>query len=306
MVMPARLFMSSGNLAADRRYDYARDLARGGDDEAAADLFLQAIEVAPDFASAWFALAECRERLNQHGDAIAAYRKATAADPADRHGAGLRLMRLGAMPLAAMPEGYVRTLFDQYAPGFDESLVGELSYRGPELLFAAVCAAAGQPARFRRGIDLGCGTGLAGRAFAAHVDEMTGVDLSAGMIARAQATGCYAALEMSEMVAALRARGDGEFDLVLAADAAVYLADLNPLLREAARVLHRGGLIALTLETHDGDGVVLGAGLRYAHAESYVRAALDDAGLALAHLDHASARNEDHAPVPGLVVVART
>ncbi len=297
--------MSSGNLTADRRYDYARDLQLAGDDVAAADLFAQAIEAAPEFASAWFALAECRERLNQHGDAIAAYRKAAACDPADRHGANLRLMRLGATPLAAMPEGYVRTLFDQYAPRFEQSLVGELGYRGPRLLFAAVLAvraAAGKPALFRRGIDLGCGTGLAGRAFAANVDEMTGVDLAPGMIERARQTGCYAELEVAEMVAALRARNDASFDLVLAADAAVYLADLGALLGEAERVLRPGGLVAFTVETHAGDGVILGAGLRYAHAESYVREAL--AGLKLAHLNHASGRNEDHTPVPGLVVVA--
>lgn len=307
MVMPARLFMSCGNLAADRRYDYARDLAQSGDDVAAADLLLQAIELVPDFASAWFALGECYERLNQNDDAIAAYRRAAAADPADRHGASLRLMRLGAMPLAAMPDGYVRTLFDQYATRFDQSLVERLAYRGPHLLFAAVravCSASGRQMMFGRALDLGCGTGLAGRAFAAIVDKMTGVDLSPGMIAQAQAAGCYATLEVSEMVAALRARGEASFDLVLAADAAVYLSDLKPLLHEAARVMRPDGLIAFTVETHAGDGVILGAGLRYAHADAYVRETLTDAGLTHVHLDHASTRNEDQTPVPGLVVVA--
>jgi predicted TPR repeat methyltransferase len=65
-----------------------------------------------------------------------------------------------------------------------------------------------------------------------------------------------------------------------------------------------GGALAFTVETHGGEGVILGEGLRYAHGASYVRAALSDAGLALSRLDDLSARNEDNAPVPGLVVVA--
>jgi len=69
-------------------------------------------------------------------------------------------------------------------------------------------------------------------------------------------------------------------------------------------VLVRGGLLAFTAETHGGEGVVIGQGLRYAHSAAYVRDAVDDADLELALLENLSARNEDHAPVPGLVVVA--
>ena len=50
--MPARLFLSSGDLVADRRFDFARDLQLKGDLVAAADLLLQATELAPSFASA--------------------------------------------------------------------------------------------------------------------------------------------------------------------------------------------------------------------------------------------------------------
>src|SRR3979411_639702 len=94
--MPARLFLSSGDMIADRRFDFARDLQLKGDLAAAADLLLQAIALAPGFASAWFTLGDIRERLGEREQAIAAFRKAQAADPDDRHGASLRLMLLGA------------------------------------------------------------------------------------------------------------------------------------------------------------------------------------------------------------------
>jgi len=305
--MPIRLFLSSGDLMADRRFDFARDLQLKGDLAAAADLLLQATELAPGFASAWFTLGEIREKLGEREAAIEAFRKAQAADPDDRHGARLRLMLLKAEPLSGMPQAYVRALFDQYAPKFEAALVGDLGYRGPALLFKAVLAARAavrKPAFFKRAIDLGCGTGLAAAVFARNADHFTGIDLSRRMIEKARLTGLYAELEVDDMLRGLRGKPETSADLILAADAMVYVADLAPVLAEASRVLTAGGLAAFTVETHGGEGVVLGEGLRYAHGAPHVRASVEAAGLKLTGLEELSARNEDHVPVPGLVVVA--
>jgi predicted TPR repeat methyltransferase len=305
--MPARLFLSSGDLVADRRYEFARDLQLKGDLAAAADLLVQATELAPGFASAWFTLGEIREQLGERDPAIAAFRKARDADPEDRHGASLRLMLLGAEKLSAMPPAYVRALFDQYAPKFENALVDDLGYRGPALLFRAVLAArhaVRKPAFFKRAIDLGCGTGLAATAFAKEVDHFVGIDLSPRMIEKARLTGLYAELEVTDMLEGLRSRPEASAELILAADAMVYVADLVPVLKEARRVLVASGLVAFTVETHDREGVMIGDGLRYAHGAPSVRASIQAAGLELSQIEELSARNEDNTPVPGLVVVA--
>jgi predicted TPR repeat methyltransferase len=305
--MPARLFLSSGDLTADRRYEFARDLQLRGDLPAAADLLEQAIELAPSFVSAWFTLGEIRQQLGQNDAAIAAFRKARDADRQDPHGASLKLMRLGAEELSAMPPAYVRTLFDQYAPRFDRALIDDLDYRGPSVLFKAVLTArhaVKKPAFFKRAIDLGCGTGLAAGAFAKEVDHFTGIDLSPGMIEKAKTTGLYAELEVNDMLEGLRMKPDACADLVLAADAMVYVADLVPVLREICRVLASGGVLAFTLERNAADGVIIGEGLRYAHSPHYVRNALMVAGLALSQLEEQSFRTENNEPVPGLVAVA--
>ena len=305
--MPARLFLSSGDLVADRRFEFARDLQLKGDLVAAADLLEQAIELAPKFASAWFTLGEIRERLGQREPAIAAFRRAREADPDDRHGASVRLMRLGAENLSEMPKGYVQALFDQYAPRFEAALLGDLNYRAPQLLFKAVlaaCLAEKKPAFFRRAIDLGCGTRLAASTFAREVDHFIGIDLSPKMIDQARATGFYETLEVDDMVQALRRKPDASAELILAADAMVYVSDLVPVLGEVKRVLTVGGLVAFTLETHGSEGVVIGEGLRYAHGAEYVRKAVSGAGLKLLSLEEASPRTEDDQPVRGLVVVA--
>jgi len=305
--MPARLFLSSGDLIADRRYEFARDLQLKGDLPAAADLLEQAIELAPGFVSAWFTLGEIRQLLGERDAAIAAFKKAREADASDPHGASLKLMRLGAEELSGMPPAYVRTLFDQYAPRFDRALIDDLGYRGPSVLFKAVLAArhaVKKPAFFKRAIDLGCGTGLAASAFAKEVDHFIGIDLSPGMIEKARETGIYAELEVNDMLEGLRARPDASADLILAADAMVYVADLVPVLREIRRVLAAGGLAAFTLERNSVDGVIIGEGLRYAHSAHYVRNSLMMAGLALSQIEEQSFRNESNVPVPGLVVVA--
>lgn len=305
--MPLRLFLSSGDLMADRRFEFARDLQLKGDLPAAADLLEQALELAPNFTSAWFTLGEIREQLGERDKAIAAFRKSRESDPGDQHGAGLHLIRLGDEQLSEMPKAYVQALFDQYAPHFEDVLINDLGYRAPSLIFKAVVAArvaARKPALFKRAIDLGCGTGLAAAAFAKQVDHFTGIDLSSGMIKEARATGLYAELEVADMIDGLRGKSDASANLIVAADAFVYLSDLAPVLREAKRVLAAGGVLAFTLETHDGSGIVLGEGLRYAHAAEYVRSALVRTGFKLPTLHAASPRNENNEPVRGLVVVA--
>jgi len=305
--MPIKLFLASGDLLADRRFEFARDLQLEGELVAAADLLEQALELAPNFASAWFALGEIREQLGEREAAIAGFRRACEADPLDRHGATLKLMRLGAEPLAEMPRAYVQSLFDQYAPRFDQALLQHLGYRAPDLLLKAVlavCTAARKPAVFDRAIDLGCGTGLAAAAFASQVDTFVGIDLSPGMIERARATGLYAELEIADMLEGLRRRPDASTDLVLAGDAMVYVSELSPVVAEAARVLVPGGLLAFTVETHAGDEVIIGRGLRYAHGAEYLQGVIAASGLSVAHFEAASPRTEDSAPVHGLVVVA--
>lgn len=187
------------------------------------------------------------------------------------------------------------------------ALRGDLHYRGPEILLKAVLdarRAERRPGYFRRALDLGCGTGLAGVAFASIVDVIDGFDLSPGMIEGARARGIYRRLEVADMIEALRREDAVSADLVLAADAMVYLGDLAPLLGEVARVLDAGGLLAFTVEAAEGDGFGLGSGLRYVHTASYLRAAMAAAGLALRDLAGASTRTDGGAPVPGFVVVA--
>jgi predicted TPR repeat methyltransferase len=207
-----------------------------------------------------------------------------------------------------MPQAYVRALFDHYAPAFDEALVGGLNYRAPALLCDAVeaaCQAGSHPMRFGTMLDLGCGTGLAGETFRPHVDWLVGVDLSPGMIAQARKKTIYDRLQAQDLIEFLAAERAAQsfYHLAVAADVFVYFPDLAKLLSATAGVLAAGSILAFTVETHVGEGVILRDTLRFAHSENHVRAAL--AGLSILTLQHVSTRTEKKIPVPGLMVVAR-
>ena len=164
------LFVSSGDLVSDRRYKAAVELAARGDFAAAADVLMQTVEVAPGFATAWFALGAIRDRLGDRDGAVAAFWPVSRADPEDYHGARLQLARLGAgAGTPAMTEPYVRRLFDQYAGRYDAALTEHLHYRGPALLLEAVTSALARqarPIRFESLLDLAAAPGLAERCFA--------------------------------------------------------------------------------------------------------------------------------------------
>ena len=308
-MQPLPIHLPSGNLIADRRFEWARDLEAKGDLAGAAELLTQALELAPGYASAWFTLGEMHEKLGERGSAIAAFREAAQADPQDRHGAMLHLIRLDAAPAGAMSEGYVRALFDGYAPAFDQALTEGLGYRAPELLLRAVLKArAGERMKFGSVLDVGCGTGLAGAAFRDRCDWLVGVDLSPAMLAQARTKGLYDRLIENEILGFFggEATAKALYHLILAADVFMYLDDLALVLKAAAKVLAPTGLIAFSVETHDGEGVILRDTLRYAHGASHVRAALEKSGLKLISLDSAATRTEKGMPVPGLIVMAES
>jgi predicted TPR repeat methyltransferase len=299
---------TSGDLLADRRFEYGRAALAQKDFAAAADLFEQVIDLVPDWPTAWFHLGEAQRQAGHHGKAKTAYRKALTLEPADRHGAALALALLGeGDAAAAMSPAYVARLFDDYAPRFEAHLTKSLAYRGPEILSDALragCAKAGRPFRFAHAIDLGCGTGLMGAALESVVARLTGVDLSQKMLMKAKATARYQRLACADMGAFLAAEPESSADLIIAADVFVYLGPLDGICGAAHRVLQKGGLLAFTAQATGEADFSLGEELRFSHADGYLRRVLKEAQLRLVTLEAVSTRQNRDQPVPGYAVIA--
>jgi predicted TPR repeat methyltransferase len=296
---------SSGDLVADRRFAMALQLRARGDAAAAAEVMAQALDLAPYWAEGRFTLAETLALAGDTTGACESFRAYLVLDPEDSMGAAARLHVLA--PGGAAPNlnpAYLRRLFDQYAPRFDQSLRDALGYVVPDLLVAALQAAA-PGRRFARALDLGCGTGLCGAAVRTMVAHLSGVDLSPAMVAEATRKGVFDQLATSDLMAALA--DDARYDLILAGDVYCYVRDLAPVFAAVTRALDGGGLFAFTVERNPDPGgeVMLAPTQRFKHGAASVDRHIADAAFSTLNRASVTLRMEKGVPVDGLLYLLR-
>src|SRR5262249_16278963 len=150
--------------------------------------FRQALRCKPDYAEAHGNLGNVLKEQGYVLEAADCFREVLRLKSDDAEAAFHLASLSGAGTPAHAPPPYAEHLVDAYAPTFDADLK-TLGYRAPQLLREAVLAASGQgPLDI---LDLGCGTGLCGPLFKDMARTLTGVDLSARMLAKARARGVY-------------------------------------------------------------------------------------------------------------------
>lgn len=275
---------------------HAELAAQAGQLERALASNARVCELAPGLGPAWSQRGALLKDLGRGTEAVAALERAVALGDAVELNRWLIGSLTGQASSATPPDGYVEGLFDSYAEGFDAALEA-LGYRTPSVLVAMLAEAApGRPSGgppWPDALDLGCGTGLLApllkpaegtaspsappaaplptRASPPLVGRLAGVDLSAGMLAKARERGGYDTLHHGDIVQHLQATAE-RFDLVLAADVFVYLGDLEAVFAGVARVLREGGAFAFSLERAAPDVPwVLQGSSRYAHGRAYVQ-----------------------------------
>lgn len=97
-----------------------------------------------------------------------------------------------------------------------------------------------------RALDAACGTGAVARQLVARGHEVTGIDVSEGMLTRARKAVPDATFLVGELTDL--PIPDGSVDHVVCSLALTHLADLNPFFSEAVRVMKPGGHL-LVLDT---------------------------------------------------------
>jgi predicted TPR repeat methyltransferase len=256
----------------------------------------EALALDPTFAEAWSQRAHLMREAGELAEAERAYRQAL------QHGGDAELHRYY---LAAVtdtreppppPAAYARTLFDQYADEFQDHLLAQLKYTAPQTLIDPLLA---DGRRFGRVLDLGCGTGLCGRLLAPHAGAIDGVDVSAAMVQRAQASGAYRRVLHGGLLELLNEAGEPA-DLVIAADVFIYVGALDAVFAAATQRLAPGGVFAFSVEQADpGRDLQLRPSLRYAHGRESVERLAAAHGLAVDALWAAPIREDQRQPVMG-------
>lgn len=294
------LVLAPGHARA--RIDRAFHLLQSGQAKAAFQAARLAQLTAPDVPDG---LGRAVQALIAQGEVergVALSRRYLMLDPRDRVGVGRDLARAGAVETdQAMSPDFVAGVFDGYSDRFDDHLTGTLGYVGPSVLARMLDALALGTAR--RAIDLGCGSGLSGlelRRFAAH---LTGVDLSARMLARAGERGVYDALHRGEIVSWLEAALPGGYDLAVAADVTSYIGDLAPFFRAISTALTPGGVLAMTVHERAAGEFGIAVGDTYSHSLGHVERAAYQAGLQVTAIERGAMRMERKQPLPTMFLV---
>ena len=268
--------------------------------------FRNVLDSNPRFSRAYESLGLLLYRMGQPGHAADVYRKWLEVEPTNPIAQHMAAATTGERVPQRAADRYVAEVFDGFANSFDESLKN-LDYAAPRLLADAIA----QRVTFGEGVfdvlDAGCGTGLCGVLLRSTAKTLVGVDLSAGMLAKAHERAIYDELLEAELCACMRAR-PAAFDIVNCADTLVYFGALEEVAAAARTCLRAGGLFAFTVEAEpadSGEQYRIQLHGRYTHRSDYVREALCAAGFAAPEIEAAVLRKELGKDVSGHLVVAR-
>ncbi len=200
------------------------------------------------------------------------------------------------------PSGHVAGLFNDYAENFDNHLTKDLEYKIPEKIAARVqnffsVRKAG------KALDLGCGTGLCGKAIKPYCENLTGIDVAEKMLKIAKATDVYDELLLGDLVSSLKQLGD-TFDLVVAGDVFIYVGELSGVFSEVSRKLKPNGRFIFSVEREEtGTHYTLKPTGCYAHTKTYLENLIQKNNLKLIACDETAIRKGKTKSVPGYLVV---
>lgn len=297
----------------------------------------RAVELQPGQAELWNSRGQVLQNLSRHDEAVASFEKALALQPQHAgvwHNLGKSHFSLRQLPEAAHdfrqalafgqnngapfielnqyllasveeadtpdkpPTHYIKDLFDNMSASFDDTLVGHLRYQAPEVLTQHLEDLPLNPDLHV--LDLGCGTGLCGKLIRPRAKVLHGVDLSPGMLGKAESLGVYDALACAELHEHL-GQLQQPYDLIMAADVFIYVGRLDGVFEQIGRALKPGGILCFSIELpkRTGDYVITSTG-RYAHAEGYLLRLAQDHGLTVLKSVRHPIRMEQGQPVDGL------
>lgn len=281
--------------------------AEQGNRAGAITYYVKALEMLPGDSSARRLLGTTYYAMGRIADAGEVYRQWLEQEPEHPTARHMYAACTGQGVPERAPDDYVEQAFDHFAESFESVLNERLNYKAPQLCADMLARHLPPPQRQYVMLDAGCGTGLCGPMMAPWAKVLAGVDLSKGMLDRAQTKGVYQDLYKAELTEFL-SLSPRQWDVVLSADTLCYFGDLGKVIAASASSLKPGGTLVFTVEALSAD-----AGLphqiqphgRYAHHQQHVVEVLSAAGLNLLDMEAVILREEGGKPVNGWLVAAR-
>ncbi|MDX6325367.1 MAG: hypothetical protein QOK15_1721, partial [Nocardioidaceae bacterium] len=133
--------------------------------------------------------------------------------------------------------------YDAWAQSYDDDLAA-WSYRAPAVVAETIVTRRPDAGSV---LDVGCGTGLVGRALRArgYAGRLLGLDISRASLRIAEEGGMYDSLEPADLQKPLDLEDDS-VDAVACVGVMTYLPEVEAVWREFARIVRREGLVVAT------------------------------------------------------------
>jgi predicted TPR repeat methyltransferase/Flp pilus assembly protein TadD len=263
------------------------------------------------------------EQKEFQDEAKKSYREAQRLDPECEQSAFMLAMMEGDDSIKRAPQGYVRDLFDAYAPTFDLHLKNVLRYQTPRYFCEMLSELHPVQKHFCRILDLGCGTGMMMEEYKEQgfgADDIRGVDLSVKMVEMAKQKDLYNQLEVKDMIAFLEVHDSldaQKYNLICAADVFGYLGDLLLVFRHIKNILHPEGYFLFSIEEwkqeewkQEKEGSLsekkyhLHSDGRFSHEIQTIERWLHHCGLAVVQKQKRTLRLQHEQPIAGWVICA--
>lgn len=248
-------------------------------------------------------LAAINSRLGQREEAIQLLKRAITVNPNDSSCQFMLNALTGEKNQSSACPDYIHNLFDQYALYYDQHMQSALQYTIPHHIGRLLHQFHGID-KVDRALDLGCGTGLMGVVMREMSAHLTGVDLSAKMLAIANKKGIYDTLVESELIHFLQ-HDKHTYSLAIAADVIPYFGELDTLFGLIRKRLATQGLFILTTEISTDEPWQLQSSARFNHHQRYIQSLCVQHHLELIHQEKAIARLQNQLPLSVMMYVCR-
>ena len=242
----------------------------------------------------------CYASLGQTDKAIRHYEQALAIKPnyaVPQH----MLNSLIGYTSTEPPKEYVKNLFDDFAERFDDSLVKKLDYKLPFLMKELILKLNPTRNKFKKVIDLGCGTGLSGKGLRDVSNNLTGIDISENMVAKARELEVYDHLIVGDIIDTLSTSTE-KYDLFIALDVFIYVGELTTIFKTVRDCCNKNAFFIFSVETQAGDGYSLLKSARYSHSEKHVLKTASD-GFKLIESQEVNLRKERDGWIDGKIFI---
>lgn len=253
-------------------------------------LFQRILDLDQRHFGAFSNLAAIHMRIGQRWKACEFLERALEIQPDDAPSQFMLHALKGDAPTHATCPQYAQDLFNHYALYYDTHMQQQLQYALPKRI-ETLCRE--HPELIGgAGLDLGCGTGLIGEIVRPYVACLTGVDVSAKMLAMAKKKGNYDVLIEAEALDYLQTHTD-QYSCVFVMDVLPYIGDLDAIWTALVRRLTPEATVWFSTEISTDRPWQLQSSMRFCHHPDYIQALTAEYGLQMIHQETMVARQQE-------------